>query len=55
MLEGCIIIQTTVLCNYKRKTRGSYGDDRLTRALDVVTTGDSVNKVSGRLVIESRS
>ena len=60
MLEGCIILQTIVLFkmirNYKRKTtRGSYGDDRLTRALDAVKAGDSINKASGRLAIESRS
>ena len=42
--------------NYKRQTtRGSYGDDRLARALDAVKAGDSVNKASGRLDIESRS
>ena len=60
MLEGCIILETIVLFkmvrNYKRETTsGSYGDDCLTRALNAVAAGDSVNKASGRLAIESKS
>ena len=40
--------------NYKRtSTRGSYGDDRLGRAVDAVKNGDSVNKASGRCVMLS--
>ena len=34
--------------NYIRtSTRGSYGDDRLGRAVDAVKNRDSVNKASG--------
>ena len=60
MIEGCIVLQTIVLFkmvrNYKRQTtRVTYGDDRITRTLDAVEAGDSINKASGRLAIESRS
>ena len=40
--------------NYKRTSmRGSYGDDRLGRAVNAVKNGDSVNKASGRCVMVS--
>ena len=55
MIEGCIVLQTIVLFkmvrNYKRQTtRVTYGDDRITRALDAVKAGHSIHKASGRLI-----